>query len=155
MSYCIEKAKVKDVEFIYKLLLDFAKNGLVLPRSYNQIYENLRDFFVCFEKGKPIGCCALHIFWKDLAEIRSLVVLYDFQGKGYGKKLVESCIKEAVDLGIDRVFALTSEVDFFRKSGFREIEKDKLPQKVWSDCLNCVKFPNCDEVCMIWQKDLQ
>jgi len=147
MSLVIKKAKISDSEFIYKLLYKFAEDKLLLPRSYNQIYENIRDFFVCFEDKKPVGCAALHIFWKDLAEIRSLAVEKEHQGKGIGKMLVKECLNEAVDLGINRVFALTNQVDFFKKSGFREIEKEALPH-----CLNCVKFPKCDEVCMLWQR---
>ena len=49
-----------------------------------------------------------------------------------------------------RVFALTYQVEFFHKLGFEEIDKTLLPQKIWADCIKCVKFPDCDETAMIY-----
>ena len=107
------------------------------------------DLYVYEDKGKIKGVCALHIMWDDLAEIRSLAVSKDLQGKGIGKRLLTTCIKEAKGLGIKRVFALTYQPEFFRKIGFKEIDKSKLPQKIWGDCLRCPKFPECDEDAVI------
>ena len=150
----IRKASINDADFIYKLLLHNSEKKLILPRSYNQIYECIRDFFICEdEKGIKAGCAALHVFWKDIAEVRSLAVEESFQGKGYGRMLVEACIKEALSLNIPRVFVLTYQVDFFQKMGFRKVHKEELPHKIWSDCLNCVKFPDCDEVSLVWTKE--
>jgi len=153
MDCVIRKACISDAEFIYKILYEFSEKRILLPRSYNQIYENIRDFFICetMEKVKA-GCAALHIFWKDLAEIRSLAVKEEYQRRGYGKKLVLSCLNEALMLGINRVFALTYQVEFFESLNFKQIPKETLPQKIWADCLNCVKYPECDEVSLIWEK---
>ena len=93
-----------------------------------------------------IGCAALHIVWGDLAEVNSLAVRDSHKGKGTGRALVSRCLDEARGLGIRRVFALTYVPKFFRKCGFSRIAKSKLPQKIWSDCLNCHKFPDCGEV---------
>jgi amino-acid N-acetyltransferase len=68
-----------------------------------------------------------------------------WQKKGGGRRLVEACLDEAEYLGIGRVFALTYVPEFFNKMGFQEVEKSTLPHKVWADCLNCPKFPDCDE----------
>jgi amino-acid N-acetyltransferase len=84
-----------------------------------------------------------------LAEIRSLAVAEEYQKQGIGKELVLSCLKEAEDLGIDRVFALTNSPEFFKKLGFEEVAKNELPQKVWADCIRCSKFPDCDEVAVL------
>jgi len=118
----------------------------MLPRSLNHIYENIRDYYVAEEKGRMIGCAALHIVWGDLAEVNSLAVRDSHKGKGTGRALVSRCLDEARGLGIRRVFALTYVPKFFRKCGFSRIAKSKLPQKIWSDCLNCHKFPDCGEV---------
>lgn len=126
-----------------------AKKEEMLPRALNDLYESVRDFFVAEEDGIVIGACALRILWEDLAEIRSLAVDDKFQGKGIGSKLVNACIKEAVELGIKRVFALTYQRDFFKKIGFKDISKRKLPQKIWGDCMRCPKFPDCDEHAVI------
>ena len=116
--------------------------------SLNSIYENIRDFWVCEENGRHVGCAALHIVWEDLAEIKSLAVSEEHKGKGIGTMLVEECLKEAEELGVKKVFVLTYAQNFFSKLNFEEVEKIKLPHKVWGECINCVKFPSCDEIAM-------
>ena len=155
MNSHVRKARITDSEFIYKLLYLLSEKKIILPRSYNQIYENIRDFFVIEDKdsGCLSGCAALHVFWKDIAEVRSLAVSENMQGKGFGRILVEACLKEAEGLGISRVFALTYQVPFFEKMGFKRVDKEELPHKIWSDCLNCVKFPDCDEVSLLWTSE--
>lgn len=121
----------------------------MLPRSLNEIYENIRDFFVYKDNDKLMGASALHILWEDLAEIRSLAVSKECQNKGIGKKLIERCLKEAKSLGVKKVFALTYTPQFFKKLGFKDIDKNSLPQKIWGDCLKCPRFPQCEEVAVI------
>ena len=154
MMYKVRKASTSDSEFIYKLLYTYSEKKMILPRSYNQIYEYIRDFFICEDdSGKKAGCAALHIFWKDIAEVRSLAVEESHQGNGCGRMLVKACLEEAGDLQIPRVFVLTYQVDFFKKMGFKKVLKEELPHKIWSDCLNCVKFPDCDEVSLVWTQE--
>jgi len=134
------------VKTIHSLLNHFADKGLLLGRSYSALYDQLRDFKVFTDsEERLLGVCALHISWEDLAEIRSLAVHEDAQGKNIGKKLVRACLEEANHFGIDKVFTLTYQAGFFRKQGFVDIDKNKLPHKIWSDCMNCPKFPDCDE----------
>ena len=146
----IRKAKVSDVQAIHAILTHFGEKGLVLPRSLSDLYDHLRDYAVYVDGGDGVaGVCALHISWDDLAEIRSLAVMEEFQGQGIGRSLVEFALSEAVTFGIYRVFTLTYQPGFFKKMGFKEVDKKVLPHKVWSDCLKCPKFPDCDEVAMI------
>lgn len=121
----------------------------MLPRSLNELYDNLRDFWVLEEGKKVIGCCALHVCWENLAEIKSLAVEAKNQKKGFGVKLVNTCITEARYLGAKEIFALTYKPDFFRKFGFRKVKHSELPHKVWAECINCPKFPNCQEIAVI------
>lgn len=145
----IRKAKLSDVKYIYKLIIHFSKKGDVIPRPLSELYEKVRDFWVCEDKDLIVGASALHIVWEDLAEIRSLVVSEEYQGKGIGARLVEACLEEAKALEIPRVFALTTSPEFFKKLGFKEINKQELPQKVWADCIRCSKFPECNEIPLI------
>ncbi|MFN3921438.1 MAG: N-acetyltransferase [Caldimicrobium sp.] len=145
----IRKAKLSDVKYIYKLILHFSKKGDVIPRPLSELYEKVREFFVAEEKDLIIGACALHILWEDLAEIRSLVVSEEKQRKGIGQKLVEAALNEAQELGIPKIFVLTTNPKFFEKMGFKMVSKQDLPQKVWADCIRCSKFPECDEIPMI------
>jgi len=144
------KALNQDVVNIQKLINSFADSSAVLPRSLIQIYDNLRDFSVIEKNGEIIACCALHVSWDNLAEIRSLVVKKEFQKQGLGKVLVDNALKEAKELGITQVFALTAVPDFFSQLGFKIVDKSTLPHKIWSDCINCTKFTECDEVAMLY-----
>ncbi len=145
----IRKAKVEDIKHIQELIACFAKQDVMLPRSLNELYENIRDFWVYEEKTKIYGCAALHISWDDLAEIKSLAVAKKVQGKGIGKDLVTTCLAEAVSLGAKKIFVLTYKPEFFKKMGFKRIKHANLPHKIWAECINCCKFPNCQEIALL------
>jgi amino-acid N-acetyltransferase len=145
----IRKARIADVKAIQALINGYADSGQMLPRTLNELYEHLRDFVVLEENGAIAGVCALHISWEGLAEIRSLAVRQNRTSKGMGSALVRQCLTEALDFGAERVFVLTYVAGFFKKLGFSDVDKKELPHKIWTDCLNCVKFPNCDETALI------
>lgn len=151
MAEMIRKARIADVSQIHRLLSTFADKGDLLGRSLSELYDNIRDFVIYQneETRSVIASCALHICWEDLAEIRSLAVAEGFQRRGIGRRLIERCLKEAEDLGISRVFALTNQPDFFIRLGFEKADKASLPHKIWTDCLKCYKFPHCDEVALL------
>ncbi len=144
----IEKARIEDPPLILALINHYAAQELMLPRSLNDIYENLRDFFVWRDGSDVRGCVALHVSWQGLGEIRSLAVAEEARRRGIGRRLVKSCLREAKDLGMKRVFVLTYQPEFFKRFGFRHHPKESLPHKIWADCLNCPKFPDCDEVAL-------
>ena len=147
----IRKANIRDVKQVKELINSFAKQDLMLPRSLNELYENLRDFWVFYQDKKIVGCCALHISWDDLAEIKSLAVKKNMQKKGIGSQLITTCINEARQLGVKKIFVLTYKPEYFRKAGFRRIKHSNLPHKIWAECINCHKFPNCQEVALVKQ----
>jgi amino-acid N-acetyltransferase len=144
----IRKAVIQDIKPIHKLLGHYADQGLLLPRALSELYDHLRDFSVIEDKSQGdsiVAVCALGICWEDLAEIRSLAVAENQQGKRLGSKLVEAALEEAKSLGLQNVFALTYIPGFFSRFGFKQVEKSVLPHKIWADCLKCPKFPDCDE----------
>ena len=145
----IRKAKLDEVKEIQRLIKLYAPRGGILPRSLSELYNHLRDFFVFIKNRKVIGICALHICWDDMAEVRSLAVQEEQRSKGIGAKLVEACLEESRQLGVKRVFALTYEPEFFERLGFKKVDKAVLPHKIWTDCLKCVKFPDCDEIALL------
>ncbi len=145
----IRPARMGDVKAIHSLLKHFADQGLLLGRSISSLYDHLRDFIVYEDDGVQ-GVCALHICWEDLAEIRSLAVAEERQGRGIGEVLVHACLDEVQRLEISRAFTLTYQASFFLKLNFAGIDHRELPHKIWSDCLDCPQFPDCDEEAMIW-----
>ena len=142
-------AHINDAEQIGKLVNHFAQKDHMLARPLGELYENIRDYYVCVENGSVVGCAALHIFWKDLAEIKSVAVEENYQNKGIGRQLIEKCLEEGKILGINRVFILTYIPEFFERMGFKRVDKELLPHKIWSECVKCYKFPDCDEVPLI------
>jgi len=149
----IRKAVIADVPEIQALVNRFAGERKMLSRSLSEIYENVRDFYVVEDGGAVVGSAALHVFWADLAEVRALAVAEKYQRRGLGRRLISKCRGEARKMGIRKVFALTFQLDFFRRMGFTDISKDELPHKVWSDCIKCPMFPNCDENALILELD--
>lgn len=150
----IRRATVRDVPAITSLINHTAGQGLLLPKSLSQVYQNVRDFLIYEEEGEIIACGALHVLWEDLAEIRSLVVREEHRHKGIGRRLVTVLLEDARALGVPRVFALTYKPGFFLRLGFREIAKESLPHKIWADCIDCPKFPHCDETAVILELGL-
>jgi len=144
----IRKATIADMKACQALINAFARDELMLPRSLSELYENVRDLYVCCVDDDVVGCAALHVMWEDLAEVKSVAVSQSHQAQGIGAQLVQACLDEARELGIARVFTLTYQRDFFAKLGFAETPKETLNHKVWSECVRCPHFPDCDEIAM-------
>lgn len=147
--YKVEKAKIKDVVQMHRLINYFAEKDEMLPRPLSEIYEDIRDYFVVRQGDDVVACAALHVSWSDLAEIRSMAVSEECQRKGIGNLLVKALLADARAVGIPSVFCLTYKPAFFEKMGFSQVDKMTLPKKVWTECFRCPKFPDCDEVALI------
>lgn len=146
----IRKARMTEVPQIHKILENSARRGELLPRSLGELYDSIRDFQVYVDdQERLLGCCALHPTWEDLGEIRSLVVNEEAREKGIGRSLVDRCLEEARELGIQRVFVLTFNARFFQKNQFVAISKSMLPHKIWAECIRCVHFPDCKEEALL------
>ena len=145
----IRKASANDVGLIQEIIKPYADRGEMLPRSLNDLYENIRDFSVYEKDNKVLGVVALHVSWKDIAEIRSLAIREESLSSGVGSALVKYCLEEARFLQLKKTFVLTYSSGFFEKLGFSPVEKEKLPHKIWKDCVSCSKFPACDEQALI------
>ena len=145
-----EKARISDATQMHQLINYFADKGEMLARPLSEIYENIRDYLVIREDERVVACAALHVNWSDLAEIKSVAVAEDSQRQGIGNQLIEACLREAKELGIPTVFCLTYKPAFFEKCGFFQVDKVELPRKVWGECYRCPKYPDCDEVALIY-----
>ena len=140
----LRKARIEDVKTIHRMIN--------LSAALTDLYKSLRDFFVFYdeEESQITGVCAMNIIWENLAEIRSLYVDENHRKKGVGRQLVEACISEAITVGLFKIFTLTYKKEFFARLGFKEIDRGLLPEKIWSDCFHCSKYPDyCDETAMI------
>lgn len=86
----------------------------------------ISSFLVAAAGGRIVGCCALQIYSKRLAEVRSLAVDPDFQKRGVASHLVELCKQRARERGVRELFAVTSQTGFFGKAGFATFRREKM-----------------------------
>ena len=145
----IRKATLNDIPSIQETIKPYAVRGEMLPRTLNDLYEHIRDFSVYENGNRVLGVAALAVSWENIGEIRSLAILENSLSLGIGSALVKYCLEEARSLNVKKVFVLTYTSEFFEKLGFHPIDKEDLPQKIWKDCINCSKFPACDEQALI------
>ena len=141
---------LKNIIDIQRIVKPFVDEGIILNRDEDEIATNIRSYKLIYDNNLPVGVGALHIYSPFLGEIRSLAVLPEYQGKGYGKSIVKSLLEDAKNLGLKDVLVLTYKKEFFEKLGFREIPKESIPdKKIWADCIKCKFFPNCNEIALI------
>lgn len=145
----IKQARISDVKQIARIINDHADKGLMLHIPLTQIYDQLRDFVVATDNDQIVGCGAVHIAWEGLGEIRSVAVAEECRNKGVGTHIVNALINMAREIEISKLLVLTYQQDFFKRFGFQLVEKETLPHKIWRACLNCPRFPNCDEIAMV------
>lgn len=138
-----------DVSAMMPLLNDYARQAEILPRMEDDVYRSIREWFVVETHDQIVGMGALLILWRDLAEVRSLVVHPKWHGQGIGRRIVTALVSEAQTMQIPSVFALTRQPGFFYRLGFQLTDLEKLPQKVKKDCVICPKFHACDEIAVI------
>ena len=145
----IRPARMGDIQAIAELINYHAERGRMLHRSPAYLYERVQNFCVCQMAGSVVGCCALEPVWDDLGELKSLAVRADMQGQRIGKALLERSMEAGRNIDIKRVFCLTREPGFFENFDFVRIDRDDLPHKVWSDCVNCPVKEHCDEIALL------
>lgn len=145
-----EKAKLSDIALMQELVKEEVQKGIILFRSSDEMATNIRSYILAKDDDAIIGFGALHFHAFDLAEVRSLIVDKNYQGKGIGRGIVEALLQEGKNLGVKKIFTLTYVKGFFESLGFKEIPKESLPaHKIWADCIKCKHFPVCDEVALI------
>lgn len=145
----LRDARVADVPAMAAVLNDYAERGLMLHRSRSELYDRIRDFRVAAQDERIVGVAGLRVMWANLAEVYALAVAPTARRMGLGRKLVESTVELARELGIRRVFALTYERPFFERCGFEVVDRRMLPLKVWGECVRCPKHEACDEIAMV------
>jgi len=143
----VRPARLGDMKQVEALINRFARSNLMLPKTTEQLSRNFREFVVAVDAEETVvGCVALRVYTETLAEVGSLAVDDAAHGQGVGRKLVERILEEARSLGLKTVFALTLQELFFHRLGFRTVQKEMFPLKVWADCRMCPKLHACDEV---------
>lgn len=143
------KAGQEDVEELFLMIEEYAKAGIMLPRSRKALERQIGQFVIAELDGRFIGCGSLFRLGDDLVEIRSIGLRDEGKGKGIGSMILAALLEEAARQRIPKVMALTYAVDFFIRNGFQVVNKEIFPEKVWTDCVNCSKQHACDEIAVL------
>ena len=145
----VRKAILPDAAVIHGLIFEYSRHGMLLPRSLVELYENIRDFTIVEDRRGILGCGALHFYGMHLAEVRSIAVWPRLKGSGVGRRLIDALLGEADQHHIACVCLFTRIPGFFSHLGFSEVKRERLPDKVYKDCLDCRHREHCDEVAMV------
>jgi amino-acid N-acetyltransferase len=117
--WSIRPARTADIRDIYALVEPLVEERVLLGKDLVVLFESVQEFMVAVDEGgRVIGCGALHVFWEDLGEIRTLTVAPEWRHNGVGHALLVSLESQARGLGLRRLFCLTFEEAFFRHHGF-------------------------------------
>jgi len=144
------KPVLDDIAAMQAIVKKEVEEGIILPRSDDELATNIRSYIVAEAEGDIVGYVALHIHSPRLGEIRSLVVGEGYRGRNIGTELVSRALEEGEALGLYEVLALTYTAPFFEALGFKEIPKESIPEhKIWADCIKCKHFPVCNEISLI------
>jgi amino-acid N-acetyltransferase len=129
----VRRARTSDIRLIREIVRPHAESRVIVSKDAVTYYEALQQFRVAELDGEVVGCGALHVMWEDLAEIRTVAVRPDAQGHGIGGRVLEALIDDARELGVQRLFCLTFEVDFFARHGFQVIDGQAVEPDVYAE----------------------
>jgi len=147
--FIARRARLADTDVIHGMIAGYAAQGLLLPRSQDDVHTNFDHFLVLTQAGRVVGCVALEPYGKELAEIRSLAVDTEFSGAGCGARLVRFAVAIARRRRVARVFAVTHAPSFFERLGFVAADRRSIAEKVERDCHICPKQPTCAQTAVV------
>jgi len=131
----VRPAKTNDVKVIRALVDSYAAPGQMLSKETVTLYESVQEFIVAEVDGVVVGCGALHILWEDLAEVRTMAVKKELNRQGIGHKILEAIIARAGEVGVEKLFCLTFQTEFFGAHGFEVIEGTPVNSTVYAELL--------------------
>jgi amino-acid N-acetyltransferase len=135
MSIIIRSARTADVKQIRSIIDTFAAPGKMLEKETVTLFESVQEFVVALDGDQVVGCGALHVLWEDLAEVRTVAVKEEFHKNGIGHQIIEAIIDRARSVGVERIFCLTFQTEFFGKHGFKVIEGTPVEPDVYQELL--------------------
>jgi amino-acid N-acetyltransferase len=135
MSVIVRPARTSDVKQIRAIIDTYAAPGKMLEKETVTLFESVQEFVVAVEGDEVVGCGALHVLWEDLAEVRTVAVKENFHRMGIGHQIIEAIVDRAESVGVERIFCLTFQTEFFGKHGFVEIEGTPVEPDVYQELL--------------------
>ena len=120
-----------DAAQILRLVSPYAEQGLMLPRTLEQIASRIDNYVVAADfAGRVIACAALEEYSPSLAEVSSVAVAPDHHGKGFGSQVVLGVERLALARDIEELFALSLTDDFFLSLSYKPTTISRYPEKL-------------------------
>jgi amino-acid N-acetyltransferase len=146
----VRTARHSDAPALYELIRHYSDQGILLPRSLEDLRKNIGNFRIIRSNDRVLACATLRQYTPEAGELRSLAVAPEAHGTGLGRRMVEAVLAEARRRRFRMVFAFTYAVEFFTRVGFEPIDRSMVPWKAWNDCLACPKRDCCDETAVAY-----
>lgn len=134
-SLIVRPARTGDIKSIRAIIDAYVLGRRLLSKETVTLYESVQEFIIAEYEGAVVGCGALHVLWEDLAEVRTVAVLESMRGKGVGNAIIENIVARARSIGVERIFCLTFETDFFARNGFEVIEGTPVAPEIYQQLL--------------------
>lgn len=131
----VRPARTTDIKAIRAIIDTYVLGRRLLSKETVTLYETVQEFTIAEYEGEVVGCGALHILWEDLAEVRTVAVLEKMRGKGVGNAIISAIVERAREIGVERIFCLTFETEFFGRNGFKIIEGTPVAPEVYQQLL--------------------
>ena len=125
----LRPASIDDIGGILQLIEPLEAEGTLVYRGRELLEREVQSFFVIEHDAVIVGCAALYPLAGKAAELAALAVRPEYQGRGYGEKLLEHGEVEARQLGFRKLFVLTTRAaHWFIERGFAEAAIGALPE---------------------------
>ena len=132
-SSYVRRARTADVDRILEVIGTYVAKHVLLPRTREEILDEIGSWWVVDLNGEVVGCAALRDFGGGLGELRSLSVVKEAHGRGLGESLVHAVVRDARRRAITRLFAITRNPGYFARHGFSELEMGEVPDVLHAD----------------------
>ncbi|MEO8192736.1 MAG: GNAT family N-acetyltransferase [Gemmatimonadales bacterium] len=126
----VRKATRADADQIWDLVSCYAAQGLMLPRTQQQVAMNIDNYVVASAGGRVAACAALEEYSPSLAEVSSVAVAGSEHGNGLGTEVVLGVERLARARDINELFALSLSDRFFLSMDYQATSISRYPEKL-------------------------
>lgn len=126
----VRTATRADVDHIWELVSAYAAEGLMLPRTHEQVAMNIDNYVVATSPGRVVACASLEEYSPSLAEVSSVAVARSEHGNGLGTDVVLGVERLARARDISEIFALSLSDRFFLSMDYEPVSIARYPEKL-------------------------
>jgi amino-acid N-acetyltransferase len=127
----VRRAARPDAAQILELVREYAGQGLMLQRTFDEIAARIDSYVVATDDaGRVIACAALEEYSPSLAEVSSVAVASSHHGQGVGSQVVLGVERLARARDIEELFAMSLTDRFFLSLSYQPTTISRYPEKL-------------------------